>query len=121
MSTERTADTEDIADLSYEQARDELVAIVSRIEGGNASLEESMTLWERGEALAAHCQAKLDQAQEQLDRGANGPAGSGKGAQSDQTHGHEAQNDDAQVDDTGSDDAEVDDAARDRAESDPDA
>lgn len=74
MSTDSPADTTDIADLSYEDARDELVAIVARIEGGNASLEESMTLWERGEALAAHCQAKLDQAQEQLDRGAAAPA-----------------------------------------------
>lgn len=72
MSTPDTAGTEDVSDLSYEQARDELVAIVSRIEGGNASLEESMGLWERGEALAAHCQAKLDQAQDQLDRSAAG-------------------------------------------------
>lgn len=63
-----TAAPSDVADLSYEQARDELVRIVARIEGGEASLEESMTLWERGEVLAAHCQAKLDQAQAQLDR-----------------------------------------------------
>lgn len=75
MSTERPADTTDIADLSYEAARDELVAIVARIEGGSVSLEESMALWERGEALAAHCQAKLDQAQDQLDRGASAPGG----------------------------------------------
>lgn len=73
-STEDSASTEGIADLSYEEARDELVAIVSRIEGGSASLEESMELWERGEALATHCQAKLDQAQDQLDRGAAGAA-----------------------------------------------
>ncbi|NLG20243.1 MAG: exodeoxyribonuclease VII small subunit [Actinomycetales bacterium] len=85
MSTERTAEPPPVADLSYEEARDELVAIVARIEGGNASLEESMELWERGEALAAHCQAKLDQAQEQLDRGTAGAgvgaAGAGVGAQ----------------------------------------
>lgn len=61
------AGTTAIADLSYEDARDELVQIVARIEGGSASLEESMKLWERGESLAAHCQAKLDQAQAQLD------------------------------------------------------
>ena len=61
------ADTTAIADLSYEDARDELVQIVARIEGGGASLEESMKLWERGESLAAHCQAKLDQAQAQLE------------------------------------------------------
>lgn len=67
-STDPTVGTDPIADLSYEDARDELVSIVSRIEGGSASLEESMKLWERGEALAAHCQDKLNQAQEQLDR-----------------------------------------------------
>lgn len=75
-----TPDTEDISDLSYEQARDELVAIVSRIEGGSASLEESMSLWERGEALAAHCQTKLDRAQDQLDRGAAGAGSPEDGA-----------------------------------------
>ncbi len=56
-----------VSDLSYEQARDELVRLVARIESGEAPLEESMVLWERGEALAAHCQAKLDQAQARLD------------------------------------------------------
>ncbi|MGB7450136.1 MAG: exodeoxyribonuclease VII small subunit [Ornithinimicrobium sp.] len=55
------------AELSYEQARDELIAIVARIESGSVPLEESMLLWERGEALAAHCQSKLDAAQTQLD------------------------------------------------------
>lgn len=60
----------DVRDLSYEQARDELVRLVARIESGDAPLEEAMQLWERGEALAAHCQAKLDQAQEALDRSA---------------------------------------------------
>jgi exodeoxyribonuclease VII small subunit len=57
-----------VTELSYEQARDELVGLVARIEGGQVPLEESMVLWERGEALAAHCQAKLDAAQETLDR-----------------------------------------------------
>jgi exodeoxyribonuclease VII small subunit len=41
---------------SYEQARDELTAIVARLEGGEASLEESISLWERGEQLATICQ-----------------------------------------------------------------
>ncbi len=58
----------DTRDLTYEQAREELVTIVARIESGEVPLEESMRLWERGEALAAHCQAKLDTAQEQLDK-----------------------------------------------------
>lgn len=59
---------EGIGDLSYEQAREELVDIVAKIEAGDVPLEESMTLWERGEKLAAHCQSKLDAAQEQLDQ-----------------------------------------------------
>lgn len=57
-----------VAELSYEQARDELVGLVSRIESGQVPLEEAMALWERGEELAAHCQAKLDAAQDTLDR-----------------------------------------------------
>lgn len=57
-----------VADLSYEQARDELVSLVSRIESGQVPLEEAMVLWERGEALAKHCQDKLDAAQASLER-----------------------------------------------------
>lgn len=56
----------DVATLSYEQARDELVAVVARLEAGGASLEESLTLWERGEALAARCQQWLDGARDRL-------------------------------------------------------
>lgn len=68
----------DVSELTYEQARDELVRLVARIESGQVPLEEAMTLWERGELLAAHCQAKLDAAQDTLDRatsqGAAAPA-----------------------------------------------
>ena len=46
--------------LSYEQARDELIDIVRRLESGGAPLEESLALWERGERLAAICQEWLD-------------------------------------------------------------
>lgn len=53
----------DIAGLRYEQARDELFDIVARLESGQVGLEESLTLWARGEALAAHCSTWLDQAQ----------------------------------------------------------
>jgi exodeoxyribonuclease VII small subunit len=58
---------DDLAALGYEQAREELVATVQKLEAGGLSLEESLTLWERGEALAAHCQAKLDGARARLD------------------------------------------------------
>lgn len=56
----------DVADLGYEQARDELVDIVARLENGQAGLEESMRLWERGEVLAAHCDRWLDAAEARL-------------------------------------------------------
>jgi exodeoxyribonuclease VII small subunit len=58
---------EDIAALSYEQARDELTAIVAKLEGGQTSLEDSLTLWERGEHLAQVCQDYLAGAQARLD------------------------------------------------------
>jgi exodeoxyribonuclease VII small subunit len=59
--------TEEISALGYEQARDELIGTVQRLEAGGLALEESLALWERGEALAAHCQAKLDGARARLD------------------------------------------------------
>ncbi len=60
-------DTAQIAGLSYEEARDELISVVARLEGGQLPLADSMALWRRGEALAAQCTALLDAAQEQLD------------------------------------------------------
>ncbi len=54
-------------DLSYEQARDELVTVVQRLEAGGTTLQESIELWERGEQLAAICQRWLDGARARLD------------------------------------------------------
>jgi exodeoxyribonuclease VII small subunit len=59
--------TEQTPELSYEQARDELVDVVRRLESGGADLEESMALWERGEKLAQVCQGWLDGAKKRLD------------------------------------------------------
>ena len=56
----------DVATLSYERAREELVSVVQRLEAGQVPLEEALTLWERGEALAARCQAWLDDARARL-------------------------------------------------------
>ena len=56
-----------MAELSYEQARDELQKIVATLESGNTGLEESLQLWERGEELAAICQAWLDGARAKLE------------------------------------------------------
>ncbi|WP_051640252.1 exodeoxyribonuclease VII small subunit [Cellulomonas sp. URHE0023] len=56
----------DVSALGYEQARDELVSVVARLEAGAQTLEESLALWERGEALAARCQEWLDGARQRL-------------------------------------------------------
>ena len=65
----RTAELPDIPDLTYEQARDELISIVAQLEGGQIGLEESMGLWQRGEALATHCNTWLDGAEAKLTTG----------------------------------------------------
>ena len=54
--------------LSYEAARDELAEVVSKLESGKTSLEESLKLWERGEELAKICQDWLDGAKAKLDK-----------------------------------------------------
>jgi exodeoxyribonuclease VII small subunit len=56
-----------VEDLGYEQARDELLEVVRRLEAGGASLEESLRLWERGEALANRCEQWLAGAKARLD------------------------------------------------------
>ena len=53
--------------LSYEEARDQLTQIVAQLEGGGTSLEESLALWERGQALSAVCQEWLDGAKAKLE------------------------------------------------------
>jgi exodeoxyribonuclease VII small subunit len=53
---------------SYEEAREELVEVVRRLEAGGTTLEESLALWERGEELARVCQRWLDGARERLDK-----------------------------------------------------
>ena len=58
---------EDIAALSYEAARDQLVEVVRRLESGQGGLEDSIALWERGEMLARRCQQWLDGARERLE------------------------------------------------------
>jgi exodeoxyribonuclease VII small subunit len=53
-------------EISYEQAREELVEVVRKLEAGGTTLEESLALWERGEELAATCQQWLDGARQRL-------------------------------------------------------
>lgn len=71
--TAPTAST-DPASLSYEEARDELVRVVSRLEQGGTTLEESLQLWERGEALAARCEEWLIGARKRLESARTGSA-----------------------------------------------
>jgi exodeoxyribonuclease VII small subunit len=59
--------SKEIKDLSYEQARDELQKVVAELEQQNVSLETSMALWERGEALAKHCEGFLAGARKKLE------------------------------------------------------
>ncbi|MCF4140154.1 exodeoxyribonuclease VII small subunit [Streptomyces sp. Tue 6430] len=53
--------------LGYEQARDELIEVVRRLETGGTTLEESLALWERGEELAKVCRRRLEGARARLD------------------------------------------------------
>ncbi len=53
--------------LDYEQARDELASVVAKLEAGGLSLEESLTLWERGEHLAKICDHHLAGARQRVE------------------------------------------------------
>lgn len=55
---------------SYEEAREELIEVVRRLEAGGTTLEESLALWERGERLATICQEWLEGARERLRKAA---------------------------------------------------
>ena len=74
---EKTPAAPDVAKMSFEQAMTELEAIVAKLESGEAPLEESIALYERGAALRAHCDARLREAEmrvEKITQGATGPA-----------------------------------------------
>ena len=64
--------SDDTPTIGYEQARDELVSVVQRLEAGGIGLEESIALWERGEELATICQRWLDGARARLARAQQG-------------------------------------------------
>jgi exodeoxyribonuclease VII small subunit len=58
----------DIKDMSFEKALKELESIVGRLERGDVELEESITIYERGEALKDHCDRLLKQAEAKVER-----------------------------------------------------
>lgn len=65
----------DVAALSFEQALAELERIVAQLESGQAPLEQSIDLYERGALLKAHCERKLEQARLRVERIVVGPGG----------------------------------------------
>jgi exodeoxyribonuclease VII small subunit len=57
-----------VEELGYEAARDELAEVVRQLEAGGKSLDESVALWERGEALARRCEEQLAGARERIEK-----------------------------------------------------
>ena len=70
----------DLSQMSFEQALKALEEIVRRLESGDVPLEESIDLYERGEQLRKHCQARLDAAQARIEKIVAGPDGKPAGA-----------------------------------------
>ncbi|MEI9965258.1 MAG: exodeoxyribonuclease VII small subunit [Caulobacteraceae bacterium] len=71
----------DISDLSFEQALAELEKIVAELESGQAPLERSIEMYERGARLKAHCEAKLDAARLRVEKIVMGPQGQAERAE----------------------------------------
>jgi len=71
----------DIKEMSYERALKELEAIVARLERGDVELEESITIYERGEALRDHCDRRLKQAEAKVEKLTIGQDGEPSGSQ----------------------------------------
>lgn len=69
-----------IKDMSFEQALAELEGIVTQLERGDAQLEESITIYQRGAALKAHCEGKLKDAQLKVEKIVLGSSGEARTA-----------------------------------------
>ncbi|KHK91942.1 exodeoxyribonuclease VII small subunit [Novosphingobium malaysiense] len=68
-------ETEDIENLSFEDALRALETIVRQLESGDVPLEDSISLYEKGDKLRQHCQKRLDAAQARIERIVTGPDG----------------------------------------------
>lgn len=71
----------EIAEMSFEQAMQALEAIVEKLESGEAPLEESIALYERGAALKAHCDRKLKDAELRVEKIVQNAGGEAAGAE----------------------------------------
>lgn len=69
----------DISQMSFEDALRALEDVVRRLESGEVPLDESIDLYERGEALRLHCQKRLDAAQARIEKIVTGPDGAARG------------------------------------------
>ncbi|ALG84148.1 exodeoxyribonuclease VII small subunit [Gordonia phthalatica] len=72
--TQPDADRTPVAELGYEEARDELADVVAALERGGLGLDASLALWERGEALAQRCTEHLDGARDRIEATLNSDA-----------------------------------------------
>ncbi|MBE7218110.1 MAG: exodeoxyribonuclease VII small subunit [Caulobacteraceae bacterium] len=72
---------DDVSALSFEEALRELEGIVAQLESGQAELERSIDLYERGSRLKSHCEARLRQAQLRVEKIVVGPDGQAKGVE----------------------------------------
>ena len=73
--------SQDLSTLSFEDALKRLETIVARLESGDASLDESITLYTQGDALRAQCEARLKDAQARIEKISFGSDGAAKGTQ----------------------------------------
>ncbi len=75
MPAKSTSQDAPVDGLSFEAALKELETIISRLEQGEVDLEDSIALYERGQALKAHCDKKLKAAESRLEKIVQGPKG----------------------------------------------
>ena len=81
MSAAKSEAEKDIEKLSFEEALAQLERIVTQLESGEAPLEKSIELYERGTALKAHCEARLKAAQLRVEKIVVGPDGQARGVE----------------------------------------
>ncbi|MEE8187728.1 MAG: exodeoxyribonuclease VII small subunit [Kiloniellales bacterium] len=71
----KTKNLQDVGKMSFEEALEELKEIVSRLESGEGKLDEAIEAYARGDKLKRHCEAKLREAQERIEKISLGPDG----------------------------------------------